>query len=628
MAEGWEAARHPGAGVSSMAPNRVSPRIQVLLQLPRILRRFVPLARPGVRLPLATMAAMVFSALVDVGTLGLLAAVFDLLQGKDPEARWIRHFLGLVRRLFPEAASGSLLVPYVELVLVAFAIRALVLWGVILLTTRLANRVSTHLRQSLFSSLLSARPEIFDRTKTGEFSALFSNHLGWVILGFENLLQMGLRGTLILVALSFVVWQSWQVALLLVTITGLLAGPVIFLQAPLKRRGVEQAAAHSGFYGLLGDIFSGMRVVRFSGAQGTILGRFGKTIAGVGQAEVGYRRMAILIPIVLEYAAMTAVLLLVLASYFWLIRPGLLSVGELIGILLIASRLVPNLNLFATAYGLVTAASGYMEQMESWFRQPSFPSRPFGSRCFQGIREELRFEGVNFRYGPERLVLSDVRFSVPAGAKVALVGASGSGKSTVAALLMRLREPESGVVRVDGVDFWEFSAESWHSCLGVVEQEPFLFHDTIRFNLTFGLGELGPERIQDALRIADLESVVAAQPKGLDTPIGERGATLSGGQRQRLAIARAVARDPRLLILDEATSALDTATEREVQKALDAAMAGRTTLIIAHRLSTVRNADRIVVFDQGRVVEQGTWDELTALNGAFARLVHLNALQG
>ena len=606
----------------------MSPRIQVLLHLPRILRRYVPLARPGVRLSAATLLAMVCSALVDAVSIGLLASVIDLLESRQPGSVHIRWLLGKVQGVLPGNGTEQLLGPFVGLVLVAFTVRALVSWGVILLTTRLTNRVSTNLRVNLFSTLLSAQPEVYDRTKSGEFGALFSNHLGWIVLGFENLLQMGLRGTLILATLSYVVWQSWEVAVLLVGIMGLLAGPVVFLQAPLKRRGSCQSREHSGLAGLLGDVFSGMRVIRFSGAQGTILQRFRRTIDEVGRAEVAYRRMAILIPILLEYLAITSVMILVLVAFHWLIRSQRLTTTDLLGILLLASRLVPNLNLFATAYGVVTAACGYMEQMEPWFRKPPFPTRPFGGRTFTGIREELRFESVDFRYGPDRLALSDVRFSVPAGAKVALVGASGSGKSTVAALLMRLREPESGVIRVDGVDFWEFSPESWHACLGVVEQEPFLFHDTLRANLTFGLGEVDPERLRTALRTADLESVVAAQPQGLDTVIGERGAALSGGQRQRLAIARAVARDPRLLILDEATSALDTATEREVQKALDAAMAGRTTLIIAHRLSTVRNADRIVVFDQGRVVEQGTWDELTARDGAFARLVHLNALQG
>jgi ABC-type multidrug transport system fused ATPase/permease subunit len=259
---------------------------------------------------------------------------------------------------------------------------------------------------------------------------------------------------------------------------------------------------------------------------------------------------------------------------------------------------------------------------------PKYPTRSFGTRMFEGIARELSIENISYGYNADRLALSDVSFHIPAGAKVALVGSSGSGKSTMAALLMRLREPLAGTIRVDGTDFWEFSPASWHQRLGVVEQEPFLFNETIRANLTFGLKDPTEQQIRNALRIANLEEVVAALPLGIDTPVGERGAQLSGGQRQRLAIARAVARDPRLLILDEATSALDTISELEVQRALDEAMKGRTTLIIAHRLSTVRNSDWIVVMHEGRVVEQGTWANLMDHQGAFAKLVQLNELKG
>ena len=606
----------------------MSPRIKVLLQLPAILRRYIPLARPGWKLPLASFLLMFVSAALDALGISLLVPLIDLLQGGTASSERTEWMLGKIQAIFPGRPREALLAPYVVLVVTAFTLRGLAAWTVIVVVTRLTGRISQNLREALCSSLLTARPEIFDRTKGGELNNLFTNHLGWVVLGFENLVQVLFRGSLIVAALVYVILESWQVAVLLVVIILLLAGPVALIQAPIKRRGSRQAALQTRFAGLLNDVFTGMRVIRFSGAQPEMSRRFHGVVEEVARAELSNRRMGSLVPVLLEFFALIAVMLIILVAFHWLIRARLLAANELLGILLAASRMVPNLNLVATAYGLLSVASGYMEQLEPWFRLPRFPSRPFGGREFTGIGRELRFDSVDFSYAPDRPALSSVSFEVPSGAKVALVGASGSGKSTVAALLMRLREPGSGCVRVDGVDYWEFSAESWQRHLGVVEQEPFLFHDTIRANLTFGLPDLSPERIAQALRTADLDAVIAAQPQGLETIVGERGATLSGGQRQRLAIARAVARDPRLLILDEATSALDTATEREVQKALDAAMSGRTTLIIAHRLSTVRNADRIVVFDHGHVVEQGTWEELTARDGAFARLVKLNELKG
>ena len=212
-------------------------------------------------------------------------------------------------------------------------------------------------------------------------------------------------------------------------------------------------------------------------------------------------------------------------------------------------------------------------------------------------------------------------FAVSRGETVAIVGRSGSGKSTVAALLLRLRAPTSGHVFVDGSDYWDFTPESWHRAVALVEQDAFLFHGTLRENIVYGSPDATNARLARALAIANLDDVVAQLPRGLDTIVGERGAMISGGQRQRIAIARAVVRNPGILILDEATSHLDVVSEQLVQQALQRAAEGRTTVVIAHRLSTIREADRIVVLEQGRVAETGTWEELQVRGGVFQQLL-------
>jgi ABC-type multidrug transport system fused ATPase/permease subunit len=284
-------------------------------------------------------------------------------------------------------------------------------------------------------------------------------------------------------------------------------------------------------------------------------------------------------------------------------------------------RLLPLLNQLYGLQGHLLYLAGGVNEMQAWLDTPVYPDRPFGTRTYAGLRDALRFERLSYAYPSGTAALQDVDFTVPVGQTVALVGSSGSGKSTLAALLLRFRAPTSGRITVDGVDYWEYSPESWHRATALVEQDAFLFHGTLRENIVYGCATATDAAIERAIQIANLTDVVAGMPNGLDTLVGERGAMVSGGQRQRIAIARAVIRDPAILILDEATSHLDAVSEQLVQQALVNASRGRTTIVIAHRLSTIREADQLIVLDRGRIVEQGTWEALEAAGGAFQRLL-------
>jgi len=233
----------------------------------------------------------------------------------------------------------------------------------------------------------------------------------------------------------------------------------------------------------------------------------------------------------------------------------------------------------------------------------------------------IEFKHVSFCYSKDKPpVIKDFSLTVTPGQKVALVGPSGSGKSTLSNLLLRFYDVNSGVIKVDNLDIRRLSLDSYRSHIGVVLQEPFLFSGTVRDNISYAKPEATEEEIEEAARMANVEEFITQLPDGYDTMIGENGASLSGGQKQRLAIARAILKNPSILILDEATSALDTVSEYLVQEALDRLMEGKTTIIIAHRLSTVRNADTIVVLDSGKIVQQGTHDELMAQPGIYREL--------
>jgi ATP-binding cassette subfamily B protein len=303
------------------------------------------------------------------------------------------------------------------------------------------------------------------------------------------------------------------------------------------------------------------------------------------------------------------------------LAPGAASIGTIVAFTTLQTRLFwPIQSLLGVAVDLQSSGALF----ERVFEYLDLPvDLVEGSRELEGVRGELRFEDVSFRYDAEadEWTLRDVDLAVPPGTTLALVGETGSGKTTLGYLASRLYDPERGAVRLDGADLRDLRFASLTDAIGVVSQETYLFHASVRENLRFARPDASDEEIEDAARAAQIHDTIVALPDGYDTIVGERGFRFSGGERQRIAIARTILRNPPVLVLDEATSALDVQTERAVGEALDRLAEGRTTIVIAHRLSTVRDADQIAVLDAGEVVERGTHDELLALGGRYAALV-------
>jgi ATP-binding cassette subfamily B protein len=325
---------------------------------------------------------------------------------------------------------------------------------------------------------------------------------------------------------------------------------------------------------------------------------------------------------VLTRAASTVTVILIFVLGTWLYTKGQATVGQIVSFMGFAAMLIGRMD---QASGFVSRIFFQMPALADFFRvidtQSTVPDKPGGIELGRA-KGEVEFDDINFGYDGVRAALEHFSLQVPAGSTVALVGPTGAGKSTALSLLHRMWDAQSGTIRIDGIDHRDIRLESLRRNIGVVFQDSTMFYRSIADNLRVGKPDATQAELEEAARLAEAHDFIVAQPHGYGTLVGERGTTLSGGERQRLAIARALLKDPPILILDEATSALDSVTEARIQKALKVLMKGRTTFIIAHRLSTIRDADQVVVLDHGRIVERGSYRDLvTKSGGAFARLV-------
>ena len=492
--------------------------------------------------------------------------------------------------------------------------------------TKLGERITADLRKGAYAHILTLDQPFFARTRTGEVLSRLTTDIQIVESLLSTSISVALRNLLTLIgALVLLVIVSPK-------LTGLVVGLFPFVLAPLFLYGKrvrklttstqDQFAAAVGH---AGETLDALETVQAFGREAAGAAVFGEAVETSFRTSL--RRMT-------ARAIMTALVIgLVFGGVvfiFWLgVHAGLrgeMTWGALFQFAFLAVMAAGSVGALGETWGDVQKAAGAMERISELFAATPAIAAPAHPKALpQPARGEIAFEDVRFAYParPDALALDGFSLNVAPGETVALVGPSGSGKSTVFRLLLRFYDPTSGTIRLDGVDLRDADPGEVRARMALVSQDSPLFSGSPADNIRFGRLDASPEEVRAVARAAQAEGFLDALPQGFDTPLGDRARSLSGGQRQRLAIARALIRETPILLLDEATSALDAENERLVQRALEDAMVGHTTLVIAHRLATVLKADRIVVMDAGKVVEQGTHAELLSQAGLYARLAAL-----
>ncbi|MFC6688112.1 ABC transporter transmembrane domain-containing protein [Jhaorihella thermophila] len=597
-------ARSPQAGVTpgSTEEREASKRVGSLAAL-------WPFLRPYKGLMAGAGAALVLTAMTSLSLPLAVRRVVDNFR-VDDEGMLEQYFLG------------------------ALALAAILAVGTgvrYALVTKLGERVVADIRKAVFDRMIGMSPAFFEKIMTGEVLSRITTDTTLIQSVLGSSASVALRNTLLFIgSLALMLLTSAKLTGMVLLIVPVVIVPILVLGRRLRavsRENQDWIAASSGNAGEALGAAQTVQAFTNEDAARADFARITETSYDVSLARIQVRALLTVIVIFLVFTGVVGVL--------WMgandVRAGTMTEGELVQFVIYSVIMAGSVGALSEIWGELQRAAGATERLVELLQAEDTVNDPANPVTLpRPVRGEIAFDHVTFRYPqrPDAPALDDVSLTVTPGETVAFVGPSGAGKTTIFQLLQRFYDPDQGRVTLDGLDLRSLSRRDFRAEMAMVPQDPVIFATSARENIRFGRPDATDAEVEAAARAAAAHDFIEALPQGYDSYLGERGVMLSGGQRQRIAIARAILRDAPVLLLDEATSALDAESELAVQRAVDALRQGRTTLIVAHRLATVKKADRIVVMDAGRIVASGNHDELVRQDGLYARLARLQFTDG
>lgn len=508
-------------------------------------------------------------------------------------------------------------------IVVVFALRGFFVYGQTYLMSYVSQKVVIDLREALFRHFQRLSVSYFDRSRTGKVLSYMTNDVGALQGALaQNVIELSTESLTLIGSLIAMFYLHWQLALLTLITVPLVAQAMKLFGAKLRKASGTMQQRAAEITSVLQEMIVSIRLIRLFVREEYETGRFIRENDNNFAAQMKAAQLSATLTPVIEFLAAIAVTVIIWYGGREVISGNLTS-GSLIAFLVYAVNISNPVKRLGNVYGSIQRAVAAAERVfDVLDTLPEIEDAP-GAQDLPTIQGNVSFDNVSFEYRDGEAALKNLSIEIPAGQILAIVGPSGAGKSTIANLLPRFYDPQSGVIRIEGIDIRDITVRSLREQIAMVPQETILFNASIYENILYGRLDASQEDVVAAAQAANAHDFILQLPEGYDTQIGERGCQLSGGQRQRIAIARAILKNPRILILDEATSALDAESERIVQDALDKLMVGRTTFVIAHRLSTIQRADKILVMEKGRMIECGRHADLLDAGGLYCKLYSL-----